>query len=254
MSSIRSRTRWRSRCSSSRKRRGARCEVLAEQIERTGCSVTFPRPPHGTPKRGVMIVSRRATSPLRLPLDYLPHRVTAVTVETATGPMEAVGGVCAVPRPDGSDVPGGTGRRAPHRGGGHGLALGDFNILRPKHVPKYRMFQDWSARFIPGSPGPATGRPFPGSGRPGRLLGGAQRRRTPLGPRPRLRTPRWVPGRLPVRRTGSPTTLPTGRLGAQRRGAAGRDRPGRPADRRQRCSTPLQNPPEEDGVKVDTWD
>lgn len=29
--------------------------------------------------------------PARLPLDYFPHRVAAVTVETATGPLGAVG-------------------------------------------------------------------------------------------------------------------------------------------------------------------
>ncbi|MFD4245512.1 hypothetical protein ACFWP3_28565, partial [Streptomyces sp. NPDC058525] len=47
----------------------ARSEYLAEQFEGAGCSVAFPRPPHGTRERGVMIASRLATSPLWLLLE-----------------------------------------------------------------------------------------------------------------------------------------------------------------------------------------
>ncbi len=74
--------------------------------------------------------------------------------------------------------------------------------------------------------------------------------------------PSRVLGRLPVRaraadrrRPAQGPLRPHGRPGAHRRGAAGRDRSGRRgAHGAGAVLTLLQSPPEEDGVKVDTWD
>lgn len=143
--------------------RSVGCEFQAKQFERAGYTVTFPWPPQGTRKRGVMIVSRLATSPLRLavgpPSAPGGHRDRGDRHGAPGGPR----GVRAVPRADGGEglqeahVPGGPGRRAPHRGGGHRLVLGDFNILEPEHVPEYRTFQVWEYAFptTPASPGPS---------------------------------------------------------------------------------------------------
>ncbi|MFJ6014434.1 endonuclease/exonuclease/phosphatase [Streptomyces sp. NPDC092952] len=136
--------------------RSAGCEFLAERFERAGYSVTFPRPPEGARERGVMIVSRLATSPLRLPVDYLPHRVAAVTVETATELLEVVG--VYVPSRDATEAKL-TRKRTfleclaaalPTGEDGHRLVLGDFNILEPTHVPRYRIFQEWEYGFYTG--------------------------------------------------------------------------------------------------------
>ncbi|MCK8677982.1 endonuclease/exonuclease/phosphatase [Streptomyces lichenis] len=136
--------------------RSAGCEFLAERFERAGYSVIFPRPPHGTRERGVMIVSRLATDPLRLPMGYLPHRVAAVTVHTSTGPLEVVG--LYVPSRDATEVKV-TRKRTfledlaaalPTGKTGYRLVLGDFNILEPTHVPRYRVFQAWEYGFYTG--------------------------------------------------------------------------------------------------------
>lgn len=136
--------------------RSAGCEFLAERFEAAGYSVTFPRPAYGSRERGVMIVSRLATHPLPLSVGYLPHRVVAVSVQTGTGPLNVVG--VYVPSRDTSEAkvtrkrsfleglaaalpPGSTGRR---------LVLGDFNLLEPDHVPRYRTFQTWEYDFYTG--------------------------------------------------------------------------------------------------------
>lgn len=136
--------------------RSAGCEFLAERFEGAGYSVNFPRPPQGTRERGVMIVSRLATSPLPLPVDYLPHRVAAVTVETSTGPLEVVG--VYVPSRDATEAKITRKRRfleglaavLPTGVVGRRLVLGDFNILEPAHVPRYRIFQEWEYAFYTG--------------------------------------------------------------------------------------------------------
>ncbi|MEU6486106.1 endonuclease/exonuclease/phosphatase family protein [Streptomyces sp. NPDC046887] len=136
--------------------RSAGCEFLAEALERAGYSVTFPRPPQGTRERGVMIASRLTTSPLRLLMDYLPHRVAAVTVRTSTGPLEIVG--VYVPSRDATEAKLARKRTfledlaaaLPTGEAGHRLVLGDFNILEPTHVPRYRSFQAWEYGFYTG--------------------------------------------------------------------------------------------------------
>ncbi|MEU0272296.1 endonuclease/exonuclease/phosphatase family protein [Streptomyces sp. NPDC006307] len=136
--------------------RSAGCEFLADRFERAGYAVTFPQPPYGTRERGVMIVSRLATGPLRLPVDYLPHRVAAVTVQTSTGPLELVG--VYVPSRDATEAKV-TRKRTflealaaalPTGEAGQRLVLGDFNILEPTHVPRYRGFQAWEYGFYTG--------------------------------------------------------------------------------------------------------
>ncbi|WP_346265796.1 endonuclease/exonuclease/phosphatase family protein [Streptomyces chryseus] len=136
--------------------RSAGCEFLAEQFEGAGHSVTFPRPAYGSRERGVMIVSRLTTHPLPLSVAYLPHRVAAVTVETSTGPLNVVG--VYVPSRDTSEAKvtrkrsflEGLAAALPPGATGRWLVLGDFNILEPDHVPRYRTFQTWEYEFYTG--------------------------------------------------------------------------------------------------------
>ncbi|MEU7021897.1 endonuclease/exonuclease/phosphatase family protein [Streptomyces sp. NPDC046203] len=136
--------------------RSAGCEYLAEQFERAGYAVTFPRPAHGTRERGVMIVSRLATRLPPLPVDYLPHRVAAVTVETSAGPLEIIG--VYVPSRDATEAKitrkrtflEGLAAALPTGETGRRLVLGDFNILEPNHIPRYSTFRPWEYEFYAG--------------------------------------------------------------------------------------------------------
>ncbi|WP_282795045.1 hypothetical protein [Streptomyces sp. CC224B] len=78
----------------------AGCELLATRFESAGCSVTYPRPGRG--EHGVMVVSRLATEPGAVSLDYLPHRCVSVTVGTTEGPLEILG--LYVPSRDATEV------------------------------------------------------------------------------------------------------------------------------------------------------
>ncbi|MEV6804667.1 endonuclease/exonuclease/phosphatase family protein [Streptomyces sp. NPDC051132] len=136
--------------------RSAGCDFLAERFEAAGHHVSFVRPEAGTRERGVMIVSRLTAVPLHLPVDYLPHRVAAVTVQTHAGPLDVVGAY--VPSRDATEAKVTRKRRflealaaaLPTGRTGARLLIGDFNILEPDHVPQYRTFQTWEYEFYTG--------------------------------------------------------------------------------------------------------
>lgn len=129
------------------------CRLLAERFTAAGYAVDFPEPPAG--ERGVMIVSR-------LPLvgsppcavGYLPHRVPAVTVKTADGPLDVIG--LYVPSRDATPAKTERKRRflaacragfPPDGAPPARLVLGDFNLLEPTHQPHYRFFQPFEYAF-----------------------------------------------------------------------------------------------------------
>ncbi|MFI2434601.1 endonuclease/exonuclease/phosphatase [Streptomyces sp. NPDC018693] len=130
----------------------AGCDFLAQQFTAAGCEVAFPRPGKG--ERGVMVVSRLATRPGPVEVGYLPHRCVSVTVDTDEGPLDVTG--LYVPSRDATEaktlrkqtfldacsasIPQGWG--VPLR-----LVIGDFNILEPTHVPRYRFFQPFEYGF-----------------------------------------------------------------------------------------------------------
>ncbi|MFD5554307.1 endonuclease/exonuclease/phosphatase [Streptomyces sp. NPDC127068] len=134
------------------------CDLLAERFTGAGYDVVFPRPQERG-ERGVMVVSRLKTRPALFGVDYLPHRVVAVTVDTDRGPLDVIG--LYVPSRNATQtkidrkvqfleacrdkLPSGFGEAR--------VVLGDFNILEPHHKPGYRFFQpfeyefyDWFAR------------------------------------------------------------------------------------------------------------
>jgi exodeoxyribonuclease-3 len=128
------------------------CDMLASRFQAAGYDVTFPRPVRG--ERGVMVVSRLATRPGPASVDYLPHRCVSVTVDTDEGPLDVIG--LYVPSRDATEAKTTRKRRfleecrqsLPQ---GHGvplrLVLGDFNLLEPKHEPRYRFFQPFEYAF-----------------------------------------------------------------------------------------------------------
>ncbi|MEV5677100.1 endonuclease/exonuclease/phosphatase [Streptomyces sp. NPDC052179] len=134
----------------------AGCEFLAEAFQGAGYHVTFPRPVKGTRERGVMVASRLPARPLTLPVEYLPHRVAGVTVETGTGPLDVVG--VYVPSRDATEAKvtrkrtflDGLAAGLPSGATGQRLVIGDLNILEPDHVPKYRTFRTWEYEFYTG--------------------------------------------------------------------------------------------------------
>ncbi|MFF2940141.1 hypothetical protein ACFVSQ_09895 [Streptomyces niveus] len=127
------------------------CALLASRFRAEGYEVVFPRPGRG--ERGVMIVSRLAIRPGRDVAEYLPHRAVSVFVDTLEGPLEVVG--LYVPSRDATatkkarkekfledctiGLPGGK--------AGSQVVIGDFNILEPNHVPRYKFFQAFEYDF-----------------------------------------------------------------------------------------------------------
>ncbi|WP_381793051.1 hypothetical protein [Streptomyces niveus] len=127
------------------------CALLASRFRAEGYEVVFPRPGRG--ERGVMIVSRLAIRPGRDVAEYLPHRAVSVVVDTLEGPLEVVG--LYVPSRDATatkkarkekfledcliGLPGGK--------AGSQVVTGDFNILEPNHVPRYKFFQAFEYDF-----------------------------------------------------------------------------------------------------------
>ncbi|MFJ8077185.1 endonuclease/exonuclease/phosphatase family protein [Streptomyces sp. NPDC096176] len=136
--------------------RSAGCEFLAGEFQAAGYDVTYPRTAFKSRERGVMIVSRLATKPLELPVDYLPHRVAAVTLQCDSGPLDIVG--VYVPSWDATEARvtrkrtflEGLAAALPTGEAGQRLVIGDFNILEPNHVPRYRTFQTWEYEFYNG--------------------------------------------------------------------------------------------------------
>lgn len=129
----------------------AGCDLLETRFRAAGYDVVFPRPARG--ERGVMIVSRLATTPGPATVEYLPHRTVSVTVESDEGPLHVVG--LYVPSRDASDVKI-TRKRTyldacrkgiPKGHQGRTVVLGDFNVLEPNHSPRYRFFQPFEYAF-----------------------------------------------------------------------------------------------------------
>ncbi|MFH8221731.1 endonuclease/exonuclease/phosphatase family protein [Streptomyces sp. NPDC018057] len=133
----------------------AGCDLLASRFEAAGFSVTYPRPGRG--ERGVMVVSRLAVKRGAPRVTYLPHRCVSVWVDTVEGPVEVLG--LYVPSRDAREAKKARKAKFLHEclanlpPGGDGmlrLVMGDFNILEPDHVPRYRFFQDFEYEFYRG--------------------------------------------------------------------------------------------------------
>jgi exodeoxyribonuclease-3 len=131
----------------------AGCRFLEERFTAAGYSVTFPRPEQRG-ERGVMIVSRLVTRPLETGVDYLPHRAVGVTVDTDEGPLDVIG--LYVPSRDASPAKTDRKRRflevcrhglLSAEGDVRRLVIGDFNVLEPSHVPRYRFFAPFEYEF-----------------------------------------------------------------------------------------------------------
>jgi exodeoxyribonuclease III len=130
----------------------AGCAFLEERFSTAGYAVTFPRPEQRG-ERGAMIVSRLVTRPLETGVDYLPHRAVGVTVDTDEGPLDVIG--LYVPSRDATELK--TERKRTFLQtcrhqllGGLGAArvvIGDFNVLEPEHVPRYRFFSPFEYEF-----------------------------------------------------------------------------------------------------------
>ncbi|OMI33551.1 endonuclease/exonuclease/phosphatase [Streptomyces sparsogenes] len=128
------------------------CDLLETKFRAAGYEVVFPRPPVRG-ERGAMIVSRLAARSGLPGLSYLPHRAVSVTVDTEEGPVDIVG--LYVPSRDAS--PAKTERKTrfldacsaelPSGAVGARLILGDFNVLEPTHIPRYRFFKPFEYRF-----------------------------------------------------------------------------------------------------------
>ncbi|MGW6391265.1 endonuclease/exonuclease/phosphatase [Streptomyces sp. NPDC055103] len=130
----------------------AGCEFLAARFERAGYSVVFPRP-EVRGERGTMIVSRLAARPLDTGVDYLPHRAVGVTVGTDRGPLDVIG--LYVPSRNTTEEKTERKRRflytcrsqLPFAEDAARVVLGDFNVLEPTHVPRYRFFAPFEYEF-----------------------------------------------------------------------------------------------------------
>ncbi|MFF4748868.1 endonuclease/exonuclease/phosphatase [Streptomyces sp. NPDC002514] len=129
----------------------AGCDLLAGRFTAAGYDVAFPRPARG--ERGVMVVSRLATRPGTAETGYLPHRCVSVTVDTDEGPLDVIG--LYVPSRDATDAKK-TRKRTfldqcragiPQAEDSLRLVLGDFNLLEPAHIPRYRFFQPFEYGF-----------------------------------------------------------------------------------------------------------
>ncbi|THA54300.1 endonuclease/exonuclease/phosphatase [Streptomyces sp. A1136] len=131
----------------------AGCDLLERRFTAAGYSVTFPRPEQRG-ERGAMIVSRLETRPLETGVTYLPHRAVGVTVDSDEGPVDVIG--LYVPSRDATEVK--TERKRNFlqecrhtlldgEGDAMRLVLGDFNVLEPGHVPRYRFFSPFEYEF-----------------------------------------------------------------------------------------------------------
>lgn len=129
----------------------AGCDLLETQFRAAGYDVMFPRPERG--ERGVMVVSRLAAVPGPASVNYLPHRAVSVTVQTDEGPLDITG--LYVPSRDATEIKtirkrtflDGCRTGVPRGAGGHRVVIGDFNILEPTHIPRYRFFQPFEYEF-----------------------------------------------------------------------------------------------------------
>ncbi|MFD3612412.1 endonuclease/exonuclease/phosphatase family protein [Streptomyces atroolivaceus] len=131
----------------------AGCDLLERRFTAAGYSVTFPRPEQRG-ERGAMIVSRLQSRPLETGVGYLPHRAVGVTVDSNEGPVDIIG--LYVPSRDATEAK--TERKRTFlqtcreqlpdgENDARRMVLGDFNVLEPAHVPRYRFFSPFEYGF-----------------------------------------------------------------------------------------------------------
>lgn len=131
----------------------AGCRLLADRFAALGYHVHY-RVPDGK-DYGTMIISRLPAQPNGFGdrLGYLPARAAAITLTTATGPVDVIGAY--VPSRDAT--PAKTERKRkwlhacltalaadPDR---PRIFLGDLNVLEPGHQPHYRFFSEFEYDF-----------------------------------------------------------------------------------------------------------
>jgi exodeoxyribonuclease-3 len=118
-------------------------QFLADTFTAAGYSVTFPHHDHGD--LGIMIISKVATIPDPITLDYLPARATGVVIDTSTGPVRVLGAY--VPSRDATLDK--TERKRRWIGAfrtalqatkttAPAILVGDLNVLEPGHQPEHR--------------------------------------------------------------------------------------------------------------------
>ncbi|RPK58340.1 exonuclease III [Streptomyces sp. ADI96-15] len=129
----------------------AGCDLLERRFTAAGYSVTFPRP-ELRGERGVMVVSRLEARPLSTGVDFLAHRAVGIQVDTETGPLDIIG--LYVPSRDATEKKTERKRnflqecrKLPDGGDADRVVLGDFNVLEPGHVPRYRFFSPFEYEF-----------------------------------------------------------------------------------------------------------
>ena len=122
--------------------------LLAERLAGAGWDVRFPEPDPG--ERGVLIASRvRLKARGTNMVDYLPSRAETVAV----GDLDVIG--LYVPSRDASIEKVERKQRFlaavsnaiatwPEK---NAIAIGDFNILEPVHIPRWEFFRDWEYRY-----------------------------------------------------------------------------------------------------------
>jgi exodeoxyribonuclease-3 len=124
---------------------------LADTFTTAGYHVLYPD--HAPGERGIMIISKLATTPDKLTTAYLPARAAGITIATTAGPLRVL--AAYVPSRDAS--PEKTARKQRWLGEftqalttthqGSALLVGDLNVLEPDHQPHYRTFAPFEYDF-----------------------------------------------------------------------------------------------------------
>ncbi|MEU7147040.1 endonuclease/exonuclease/phosphatase family protein [Streptomyces sp. NPDC045456] len=128
------------------------CDLLAARLAESGYGVTFPRPEPG--ERGVMIASRLPSASVPpVKINYLPHRAVSISVVQHDGPLEILG--LYIPSRDASAAKIARKRdfltecmtTIPAGADAARVVIGDFNILEPDHIPRYKTFRPFEYAF-----------------------------------------------------------------------------------------------------------